>query len=70
MFGKKEKPEKRDGFVKRLRARINRGDNWLSYDLAELLPGGEIDEQSLEELESLLIMATLGLRQPSSYRRP
>ena len=50
MFGKKEKPEKRDGFIKRLRARINRGDNWLTYDLTNLDPGGEINEDVLEEL--------------------
>jgi len=61
MFGKKEKPEKRDGFVKRLRARINRGDNWLTYDLAKLVPGGEINEDVLEELESLLVMADVGV---------
>ena len=61
MFGKKEKPEKRDGFIKRLRARINRGDNWLSYDLANLVPGGEINEDVLEELESLLVMADVGV---------
>ena len=61
MFGKKEKPEKRDGFIKRLRARINRGDNWLTYDLANLVPGGEINEDVLEELESLLVMADIGV---------
>jgi len=61
MFGKKEKPEKHDGFIKRLRARINRGDNWLSYDLVNLVPGGEINEDVLEELESLLVMADVGV---------
>jgi len=61
MFGKKEKPEKRDGFIKRLRARINRGDNWLTYDLVNLVPGGEINEDVLEELESLLVMADVGV---------
>jgi len=61
MFGKKEKPEKRDGFIKRLRARINRGDNWLTYDLVNLVPGGEINEEVLEELESLLVMADVGV---------
>jgi len=61
MFGKKEKPEKREGFVKRLRARINRGDSWLTYDLANLAPGGKIDEDVLEELESLLVMADVGV---------
>ena len=61
MFGKKEKPEKREGFVKRLRARINRGDSWLTYDLANLAPGGKIDEDTLDELESLLVMADVGV---------
>ncbi len=62
MFAKKEKPEKRDGFFKRLRSRINRGDSWLTYDLANLVPGGQIDEDVLDELESLLVMADVGVQ--------
>ena len=61
MFGKMEKPDKKDGFIKRLRARINKGDSWLTYDLANLAPGGKIDEDTLEELESLLVMADVGV---------
>ncbi len=61
MFGKKEKPEKREGFVKRLRARLNRGDSWLTYDLANLAPGGKIDDDVLDELESQLVMADVGV---------
>ena len=61
MFGKKEKPGNKEGFVKRLRARINRGDSWLTYDLANLAPGGKIDDDTLEELESLLVMADVGV---------
>jgi len=61
MFGKKEKPAERQGFIKRLRARLNRGDSWLTYDLANLAPGGKIDEDALEELESLLVMADVGV---------
>lgn len=61
MFGKKEKPAKPEGFIKRLRARLNRGDSWLSYDLANLVPGGTIDDDVLEELESLLVMADVGV---------
>jgi len=65
MFGKKSQPseetEKRGGFIKRLRARLNKGDSWLSYDLANLAPGGKIDEDVLEELESLLVMADVGI---------
>ena len=48
-------------FIKRLRARINPGDSWLSYDLANLARGGEIDEDLLEELESQLVMADVGI---------
>jgi fused signal recognition particle receptor len=48
-------------FIKRLRARINPGDSWLSYDLANLVRGGEIDEDLLEELESQLVMADVGI---------
>ena len=61
MFGKKEQPAERQGFIKRLRARLNRGDSWLTYDLANLAPGGKIDEDVLEELESLLVMADVGI---------
>ena len=65
MFGKKEKakdkPEEKGGFIKRLRARLNKGDSWLSYDLANLAPGGTIDDDVLEELESLLVMADVGI---------
>lgn len=61
MFGKKEKPEEKQGFIKRLRSRLNKGDSWLTYDLANLVPGGEIDEDVLEELESLLVMSDVGV---------
>lgn len=65
MFGKKEKSQdeksERGGFIKRLRARLNKGDSWLSYDLANLAPGGTIDDDVLEELESLLVMADVGV---------
>jgi fused signal recognition particle receptor len=61
MFSKKEKTAEPQSFFKRLRARLNRGDSWLTYDLANLAPGGEIDEEVLEELESLLVMADVGV---------
>ncbi len=65
MFGRKEKakdkPAEQGGFIKRLRARLNKGDSWLSYDLANLAPGGTIDDDVLEELESLLVMADVGI---------
>ena len=48
-------------FIKRLRARINQGDSWLSYDLANLAPGGKIDDDLVDELESQLVMADVGI---------
>ena len=65
MFRKKEQatdnPAEREGFIKRLRARLNKGDSWLSYDLANLAPGGTIDDAVLDDLESLLVMADVGI---------
>ena len=63
MFGKTKvkEPAKKRGFVKRLRARLNRGDSWLTYDLTKLAPGGNIDEDVLEELEAALVMADVGV---------
>jgi len=61
MFAKKENKEPRQGFIKKLRARLNRGDSWLTYDLANLAPGGKIDEDVLEELEAELVMADVGI---------
>jgi fused signal recognition particle receptor len=65
VFGRKSKPQAesppREGFVKRLRARLNQGSGWLGYDLANLIPGGEIDEDVLEDLETRLIMADVGV---------
>jgi fused signal recognition particle receptor len=52
---------KRSGFITRLRARLNRGDSWISYDLANLAPGGKIDEDVLEDLEARLVMADVGV---------
>lgn len=63
MFGKTKmkEPAKKAGFVKRLRARLNRGDSWLTYDLTKLAPGGNIDADVLEELEAALVMADVGV---------
>jgi len=60
VFGKKD-DSKKPGFFTKLRQRLNKGDSWLTYDLANLAPGGKIDEDTLEELESLLVMADVGI---------
>ncbi len=49
------------GFLSRLRARLNRGDSWLTRDLEGLFTGREIDAAILEELETRLIMADVGV---------
>ncbi|ANO49935.1 signal recognition particle-docking protein FtsY [Woeseia oceani] len=63
VFGKKDKSKQpgKTGFVARLRARLNRGDSWLTYDLANLVPGGKIDEDVIDELETRLVMADAGV---------
>ena len=52
---------RKPGFITRLRARLNKGDSWLTYDLANLVPGGKIDDSVLDELETRLIMADVGI---------
>lgn len=44
-----------------MRARLNSGNSWLTYDLANLIPGGKIDDDVLDELESRLVMADVGV---------
>jgi fused signal recognition particle receptor len=67
MFGFKSKsadgapPADKPGLFKRLRERLNRGNSWLTYDLANLLPGGRIDDTVLDELETRLITADVGV---------
>jgi len=56
-----EMPAAQPGFLARMRARLNRGNSWLTYDLADLLPGGRIDEHVLDELETRLIAADVGI---------
>ena len=51
----------RPGFLARLRERLNRGNSWLTYDLADLFNGRQIDAAILEELETRLITADVGV---------
>src|SRR4051812_5703198 len=52
---------KSQSFFARLRAKINRPGSWLSYDLANLVPGREIDAEILDELEARLLTADVGV---------
>jgi fused signal recognition particle receptor len=53
------------GFFKRLRAKINVGPAWLTTDIKELLPGRKIDAEILDELETRLITADVGVEATS-----
>jgi fused signal recognition particle receptor len=54
-------PPSRPGFLARLRQRLNRGDSWLTRDLGELVAGRHIDAGILEELETRLLTADVGV---------
>ena len=54
-------PDEGSGFLQRLRKRLNRGNSWLTYDLADLFRGRQIDAAILEELETRLIGADVGV---------
>jgi fused signal recognition particle receptor len=61
MTNEAEKPGVR-GFFKRLRAKINVGPAWLTTDIKDLLPvGRKIDADILDELETRLITADVGM---------
>ncbi|HVY83196.1 MAG TPA: signal recognition particle-docking protein FtsY [Steroidobacteraceae bacterium] len=64
MFGRKPKPgeeQEKQGFFTRLRARLNRGDSFLTRDITELFRGRRIDAEALEELETRLLTADAGV---------
>ena len=53
--------EEGGGFLKRLRSKLNRGNSWLTYDLGELFRGRRIDAEILDELETRLLTADVGV---------
>jgi fused signal recognition particle receptor len=66
MFGRKPKDSAKEAdgrasFLKRLRARLQRGNGWLAFDLANLFRGRKIDAEVLEELETRLLTADVGV---------
>jgi fused signal recognition particle receptor len=48
-------------FLRRMRDKLNRKQSWLSYDLANLMPGRKIDADLMEELEAQLLRADVGI---------
>ena len=53
--------DERPGFLARVRNRLNRGNSWLTRDLTDLFKGRDIDAAILEELETRLITADVGV---------
>jgi fused signal recognition particle receptor len=64
MTNEADKPVVR-GFFKRLRAKLNQGPAWLTTDISELLPGRKIDAEILDDLETRLITADVGVEATS-----
>jgi fused signal recognition particle receptor len=60
MTNEADKPGVR-GFFKRLRAKLNTGPAWLTTDIKELLPGRKIDAEILDDLETRLVSADVGV---------
>lgn len=50
-----------ESLVKRMRAQLNRGDSWLTYDLNRLFTRDKLDEAALEEIEMRLLGADAGI---------
>ncbi len=57
--------DKPQSFIARMRAKINRPGSWLSYDLGNLVPGRKIDAEVLDELETRLLTADVGVEATS-----
>ena len=53
--------EEPEGFFQRLRKKLNRGSSWLTDGLATLFRGRKIDAEILEELETRLLTADVGV---------
>lgn len=63
MTGKKIEPNTatRQGFVTRLRAKLNRGKSWLGHDFSNFSTKRKIDDEVLGDLEAELVMADVGV---------
>ncbi|MDB5985033.1 MAG: ftsY [Nevskia sp.] len=49
------------GLVNKLRARLNKGDSWLTYDLGRLFTADTLREDAIEQLEERLLLADAGI---------
>ena len=66
----KNKSESKPGLLKRLRSSLNSGNSWLTTDISEMLSGGIIDEEFLEDLEMRLLSADVGVDATENLLQP
>lgn len=62
--------EEKVGVFKRLRSRLNSGNSWLTTDIGELVSGGQIDEDLIEELEMRLLTSDVGVEATEELLAP
>jgi len=63
-------PETKENVFKRLRKSLNSGNSWLTTDIGELVSGGQIDEELIEELEMRLLTADVGIEATQALLAP
>ncbi|MEQ1438389.1 signal recognition particle-docking protein FtsY [Fontimonas sp. SYSU GA230001] len=49
------------GFIAKLRARLNKGDSWLTRDIGTFFSNDKLSEDALDEIETRLLTADAGL---------
>ncbi|HUR42392.1 MAG TPA: signal recognition particle-docking protein FtsY [Verrucomicrobiae bacterium] len=50
-----------ESLVTKLRAQLNRGESWLTYDIGRLVARDGLDDEAIEELETRLLGADAGV---------
>jgi fused signal recognition particle receptor len=49
------------GMIRKLRARLNKGDSWLTRDIGTLFRNDRLDDEALDEIETRLLTADAGV---------
>lgn len=49
------------GMIRKLRARLNKGDSWLTRDIGALFRNDGLDDEALDEIETRLLTADAGV---------
>ncbi|WP_436198145.1 signal recognition particle-docking protein FtsY [Fontimonas thermophila] len=59
--GSRPQPMTDSGFISRLRARLNKGDSWLTRDIATFFSNERLNDSAFDELETRLLTADAGV---------